>query len=120
MDGQAVLQETSNLIGMGWCYGADARDRFGGAVAACDPDAAAWSLLGALAAVSEYPEASIGALREALWGISGVIPDWSLDDWNDVDGRTQGETLQMLAHATQSLERVPPPAPWPRRPTPAP
>jgi hypothetical protein len=78
-------------------------------VAASHPTATAWSLLGALAAVSERPRSSESCLRDALWGISGVIPDWSLDAWNDADGRTQADTLRMLADAKTSLEENPPP-----------
>jgi hypothetical protein len=110
VNGQAVLRETANLISAGWCRGADARDACGAAVAACDPGAIEWSLLGALVAVSERPDADLDGLKHALWGISGVIADWSLDAWNDAAGRTQVETLQMLAHATASLARVPWPA----------
>jgi hypothetical protein len=109
MDGQAFLRETAALIGRGWCCGAEARDRFGSAVEVADPSAAAWSLRGALALVSDRPDAEVDALREALWGISGVIPDSELDDWNDAAGRTQSDTLQMLAHAQTSLDTNPPP-----------
>lgn len=113
MNGQAVLRETASLISTGWCRGADARDALGAAVAADDPHATEWSLLGALVAVSERPGANVDGLKQALWGISGVISDWSLDAWNDAAGRTQVDTLQMLDHATASLARVPPPAMWP-------
>lgn len=110
MDGQAFLRETARLIGRGWCCGADARDCEGGEVAASDPTATAWSLLGALVAVSERRDADLAALQDALWGISGAIPDVSLDGWNDADGRTQDETLRMLVAAQTSLERQPPPS----------
>lgn len=109
MDGHGFLRETACLIESGWCCGADARDGAGLAVAASDPAAIQWSLLGALVAVSERPDADEHALRDALWGISGVIPDASLDGWNDVAGRTQGETLVMLADAGISLGTQPPP-----------
>jgi hypothetical protein len=109
VNGHDVLRETATLIRRGWCCGADARDCFGIAVAASDPTATAWSLPGALAVVSENPEADLGALRDALWGISGVIPDWSLDDWNDAPGRSQDQTLEMLAGASTSLNDQPPP-----------
>ncbi len=112
MNGEGFLRETATLIRHGWCRGADARDGDGTAVAASDPSAAAWSLLGALVAVSERPNASLAALRDALWGISGVIPDSSLDAWNDRAGRTQADTLRMLADAGASLSHVPPPADW--------
>jgi hypothetical protein len=109
MNGHDVLHETALLIGKGWCRGADARDCFGLAVAASDPAETAWSLPGALARVSERPEADLGALRDALWGISGVIPDASLEHWNDAAGRSQEEMLTMLAGASRSLSHHPPP-----------
>lgn len=110
MDGHDYLHETAILIRRGWCCGADARDHFGTAVAASDPAATAWSLTGALARVSERDDASLGALSDALWGIAGVIPDSSLDAWNNASGRSQVETLEMLARASRSLTRQPPPA----------
>jgi hypothetical protein len=111
MNGHDVLHETAQLIRKGWCCGADARDCFGLAVAASDPAATAWSLPGALALVSERPGAHLDALRDALWGISGVIPDSSLAGWNDAPGRSQDETLRMLDGASTSLSDRPPPEP---------
>lgn len=49
------------------------------------------------------------ALRSALWGISSVISDESLDDWNDAEGRTHGDAVQMLARAETSLNENPAP-----------
>ena len=109
MNGHDVLRETATLIGKGWCCGADARDSFGLAVAASDPAATAWSLPGALARVFEQPDTDLTALRDALWGISGVIQDTSLASWNDAAGRSQDETLRMLAGASTSLGHEPPP-----------
>lgn len=109
MDGQAFLHETASLVRRGWCSCADARDSLGFSTTASDPVATSWSLLGALVAVSERPGADMKALGDALWGISGVIPDESLDDWNNVEGRTQADTLRMLAEAESSLRDHPPP-----------
>jgi hypothetical protein len=109
MNGHDFLHATATLIGKGWCCGADARDCHGKAVAPSDSTATAWSLLGALAFVSE--RAGRGALEDALWGISGVIPDWSLEDWNDAPGRSQAETMQMLASASSALAGQPPQGP---------
>ena len=114
MDGQGFLRATADLIERGWCCGADARDCHGDAVEASDPTATAWSLIGALVAVSDRVDANRASLRDALWGISGVIPDASLDGWNDATGRTQAETLRMLARAQISLDETPPPRDgWP-------
>ena len=111
MDGRAFLHETASLVRHGWCAGADARNSLGFATTASDPVATSWSLLGALVAVSERPGADMTALGDALWGISGVIPDESLDDWNNVEGRTQADTLRLLARAERSLRDQPPPRP---------
>ncbi|HEY3576495.1 MAG TPA: hypothetical protein VGK68_00710 [Gaiellaceae bacterium] len=109
MDGHAFLRETAALIASGWCCGAEARNGSGAAVEADDPSATAWSLRGALSVVAERPDAEVDALRDAMWGISGVIPDSELDGWNDAVGRTQADTLQMLAQARTSLAANPPP-----------
>jgi hypothetical protein len=110
VNGHDVLHETAQLIRRGWCCGADARDGFGLAVAASDPGATQWSLLGALVRVSERPGADLGALRDALWGISGMISDSSLEGWNDAPGRSQDEALRMLMGASTSLSDQPPPS----------
>jgi len=109
MSGHDVLDATATLVRRGWCCGAAARDFSGEAVAAYDPAATAWSLTGALALVSERADASLGALSDALWGISGVIEESSLDAWNDSTGRTQVQALRMLDEASCSLTRDPPP-----------
>ena len=109
MDGQAFLRETARLIGAGWCRDADARDSEGAAVGASDPSATAWSLLGALVAVSERLDGDTRALRDALWGITGVMPEASLDGWNNAHGRTQHAILRMLVDAETSLAVHPPP-----------
>ena len=109
MDGQTFLRRTADLIRHGWCRGAEARDHSGSPIAPSDPAAISWSLRGALAAVSAQPGANEKTLRDALWGISGVIPDKSLDAWNDAPGRTQEDTLQMLGDAENTLTVHPPP-----------
>jgi hypothetical protein len=109
MNGEAFLRETAILIERGWCCGADARNRHGHAVAASHPAATSWSLLGALVAVSERPDTGTRGLKEALWGISGVIPDSSLNAWNNRQGRTQTDTLHMLTLAETNLREQPPP-----------
>ena len=109
MDGQTFLRRTADLISSGWCRGAEARDHSGSPIEPSDPAAISWSLRGALAAVSERPDADEKTLRDALWGISGVIPDASLDVWNDAPGRTREDTLQMLNAAENNLTAHPPP-----------
>jgi hypothetical protein len=109
VDGETFLRRTAYLISHGWCRGAVARDHSGSPIAPSDPAAISWSLLGALAAVSAQPDTNEKTLREALWGISGVIPDTSLDAWNDAPGRTQEDTLQMLGDAENTLSEHPQP-----------
>ena len=109
MDGHDILRETAGLIRQGWCRGADARDDAGNAVSAYATTARAWSLTGALAVVAEMPGASLVSLGDALWGISGVISDSVLDDWNNARGRKQTDVLQMLEHSSANLTRQPPP-----------
>jgi hypothetical protein len=106
-DGHIFLEETAKLIRRGWCQGADARDSSGRAVQASDPTATSWSLPGAFAVVLGLPGADIAALKDAMWKVSGVIADPSLQDWNDVPGRTQAETLQMLARAASKTDNHP-------------
>lgn len=108
--GQAFLRDTASLIEQGWCQGADARNFYDHPVAASHPTATSWSLLGALVAISERPNTDPNDLRDALWGISAVVPDASLDAWNNRDGRTQSDTLEMLARAETSLNEEPPPS----------
>jgi hypothetical protein len=110
MNGHDFLFETAALIREGWCSGADALDGAGQPVAVSAPAAKAWSLTGALARVSDRPNASLQSLSDALWGISGAIPDWSLDGWNNTPGRSQAQTLEMLADAGRSLTTHPPPS----------
>jgi hypothetical protein len=111
MNGHDFLLATAAVVREGWCSDAEARDSSGRPVSALDPTATEWSLTSALALVAEQPSASLRALSDALWGISGVIPDWSLDAWNNAAGRSQADTLRMLDAAAGSLARRPPPRP---------
>jgi hypothetical protein len=102
--GQDVLRETARLVEIGWCKGADARDGAGLAVRPHDRAAVAWSLLGALALVSDMPDVGLAALTDALGGIASVIRDPSLSAWNDRPDRTQAQMLLMLEHARRSID----------------
>lgn len=59
---------------------------------------------------SQHDRTDEKTLRDALWGISGVIPDASLDVWNDAPGRTQEQALQMLDDAESTLNEHPSPS----------
>jgi hypothetical protein len=101
-----VLRRTHDLIAFGWCQRADATDAQHHPVEPWSARACRWSLLGALAAALGAPQqdapespALITELRLALIAISELIPDWSLQRWNDDPSRTQAAVVEMLAAA---------------------
>jgi hypothetical protein len=101
-----ILRRAHDLIAFGWCQGADATDAAGQPVDPWSAHACHWSLLGALAATLGPPDphtpetpALIAELRLALVAISDVIPDWSLQHWNDHTARTQAGIVDTLASA---------------------
>jgi hypothetical protein len=101
-----VLRRAHDLVAFGWFRGADATDAAGHPVAPWSAHACHWSLLGALVAAlgppnphtPETPEL-IAQLRLALVAISDLIPDWSLQHWNDHPARTQAGVVATLASA---------------------
>ena len=106
MDGETFLRRTAHLISHGWCRGAEARDHSGAPTAPFDPAAISWSLRGALAAVSARPDSDEKTLRDALWGISGVIPDASLDAWNDAPGRNPDDQIALTPSVIERYSGV--------------
>jgi hypothetical protein len=101
-----ILRRAHDLIAFGWCQGADATDAAGSPVEPWNVHACHWSLLGALAAALDAPDprtpetpALIAELRLALVAISDLIPDWSLQLWNDQPARTQSDVVMTLARA---------------------
>lgn len=101
-----ILWRAHDLVAFGWCQGADATDAEHQPVEPWSARACHWSLLGALAAALGPPQqdtpespALITELRLALVAISDLIPDWSLQHWNDHPNRTQSGVLEMLAAA---------------------
>jgi hypothetical protein len=108
-----ILRRAHDLIAFGWCQGADARDTDLLPVDPWSARACHWSLLGALVAALGTPEddspespALLSQLHLALLAISELIPDWSLQHWNDNPQRTQAGVVQMLAaaHDDRSIE----------------
>ena|SRR6266700_2364390 len=101
-----ILRRAHDLVAFGWCQGADATDAAHHPVEPWSARACHWSLLGALAATLGAPQedtpespARIAELRRALIAISELIPDWSLQHWNDDPQRTLTDVAEMLAAA---------------------
>jgi hypothetical protein len=104
-----LLEQAHALVEEAWCQGADARDASGHPVDPWAPEAACWSLLGAIVAVLESEAARAGeiALDElgaALYALSDLIDTDSLVAWNDNPRRSQGEVANVLASAAQSYD----------------
>jgi hypothetical protein len=103
-----ILRRAHDLIAFGWCQGADATDADHNPVEPWSAHACRWSLLGALAAGLGPVEKDtredlplMAELRLALVAIGTLIPDWSLQHWNDSRLRTRTDVLGMLAAARQ-------------------
>jgi hypothetical protein len=104
-----ILRRAHSLVEFGWCQGADATDAADQPVDPFSANACHWSLLGALVAALDTPERNpespelIAALRLALVAISDLIPDWSLQHWNDHPARTQAGVIDTLARAQDRI-----------------
>jgi hypothetical protein len=104
-----ILRRAHSLVAFGWCQGTDATDATGQPVEPWSAHACRWSLLGALAAALDTPEHTpetpelIAELRLALVAISDLIPDWSLEHWNDHPRRTQATVTETLARAQDRI-----------------
>ena len=102
MNGSQLLRETGLLVALGWCQHAEARDNRGTATDVAAGNAAEWSLLGALQAVTfRDSTTSLDDLRDALTAIADLIDDPSLAHWNDAADRTQSEVCGLLQRAAQ-------------------
>jgi hypothetical protein len=105
-----ILRRARDLVAFGWCQAADATDAAGRPVDPWSAHACHWSLLGALAAALGAPNphipethARIAELRLALVAISDLIPDWSLQRWNDHPARAQSDVVATLASAQRRV-----------------
>lgn len=108
-----ILRRARDLVAFGWCQGADATDAAGHPVEPWSAHACHWSLLGAFAAALGTPDPHtpetpelIAELRLALVAISDLIPDWSLQHWNDHPARTQSTVVATLTSAQRRREGV--------------
>ena len=102
MSGSDLLREAGALVALGWCQNAEARTLQGAAVDISAGNAAEWSLLGALQAVTfRDSSTTLEDLRNALGAIADLIEDPSLADWNDKPERTASDVTALLADAEQ-------------------
>jgi hypothetical protein len=105
-----ILQRTAEHIATGWTQQADARTAEGEPTEPWAPDAASWSLLGALvAALEEDPNdesAKLPALARALDELAGLVDDDSLQAWNDRPDQTRENILAMLDIAQAGMSAV--------------
>ena len=100
MTGRELLRDASDRVASGWSQGAEARALDGRPVDVLDPDAASWSLLGALqGAAFAGPEAQVDEIRFAVAALAELITDPSLPHWNDHAERTPHEVQTVLARA---------------------
>lgn len=114
MTARELLHDAADRVARGWAQGADARAAGGRAVDVLDPDAASWSLLGALqAAAFSDREPNVDEIRFAVAAIAELIADPSLAHWNDEPERTQAEVRALLTYAEQITEHQSERADWP-------
>jgi hypothetical protein len=102
--GLRLLEKVRAVVARGWTQGTDARNADGNEVDPWDPEATAWSLLGALVAVLEREAETSGELpleevAGALYAIADVIHVESLADWNDTLAHSQLDVLDTLDRA---------------------
>jgi hypothetical protein len=108
MNGSKLLHDAGTLVEKGWCQGAEARDALGLATEVGAADAAAWSLLGALQAITAAdPSTDLQDIGDAVSALAELILDPSLANWNDSETRTKLEVLSVLKDAeVLALERL--------------
>jgi hypothetical protein len=100
MNGSELLHGAGILVERGWCQGTEARDANGQATDVVAPDAAAWSLLGALQATTVGdPSIGLQDVGDAVAALAELISDASLAHWNDSETRTKLEVLSVLESA---------------------
>jgi hypothetical protein len=106
MTARELLHDAAGRVAAGWAQGAEARASGGRAVDVLDPDAASWSLLGALqAAAFSGQEPHVEEIKLAVAAIAELIDDPSLAHWNDRPERTQVQVHSLLTHAEQLTEQ---------------
>jgi anti-sigma regulatory factor (Ser/Thr protein kinase) len=99
----ALLARAAQRVRVGWCQNADATDASGTPIQPWSEQAAAWSLLGALVASLDGPDAvpelPLPILATAMEALAVLIDDHSLSGWNDAPSRTQRDVVTVLERA---------------------
>ena len=101
---RSLLHRAAELVGHGWAQRAEARAEDGRAVDPWEPNARAWSLLGALvASVEEHDrgrsELPLEALAVALTSLAAFVDEDSMARWNDRELRKQDDVVGALRAA---------------------
>jgi hypothetical protein len=100
MNGSKLLHDAGVLVEKGWCQGTEARDAGGLATDVGAADAASWSLLGALQAITVGdPSTQLQDIGDAVAALAELIMDPSLANWNDSETRTKLEVLSVIKDA---------------------
>jgi hypothetical protein len=100
MNGAELLHDAGMLVEQGWCQATEARDASGRATDVTAADATAWSLLGALQAITVAdPSTELQDIADAVAALAELIMDPSLANWNDSETRTKLEVLSVLRDA---------------------
>lgn len=100
MTARELLHDAASRVAAGWTQGVDARTADQHPVDPLNPDAASWSLLGALQATAFTGQgAHVEEIKLAVAAIAELITDPSLAHWNDQPKRTQDEVHALLEHA---------------------
>ena len=104
-----VLESARDLVTQGWTQGAGARDRNGKAVHPWSAQARSWSVLGAIVCGDSTRQGRVpmSLLAEAVVVLAAALHTASLNDWNDVPGRTQADALAGLDAAIASAAERP-------------
>jgi hypothetical protein len=106
---RAILENGRDLVAQGWTQGAYARDRAGDPVHPWNAQARAWSVMGAIVCGDETHQGRVpmGMLADAVIAVGAVLDTASLDDWNDMPGRTQADALAAFDAAIASVAERP-------------
>jgi hypothetical protein len=93
-----VLSEAADLIELGWCRGAEARDEAGQPIDPASPQAVEWSVSGAISRASE----GLAVLRlAAVKALASDLKGRSIESWNDDTGGSPGIHKALLIAAVR-------------------
>lgn len=110
-----VLLQAKKLVEKGWCQGSPAREADGSAVFSKETTAVKWCAIGALYRALDYLKVGMPDTRPSIdyFGMPDTRPSrdycgkvLGIDanmvlGWNDADGRTQSEVIEMFEKAYQ-------------------